>query len=130
MEDIEEDMDITSSPQQICSSPIDNQRLLGHKYNQALFLLKANHSMHLSYEGITDLCYSTESFVHTVADEIEKKVMQSLREYGVASPELMEKIRMDCNVEEACSGPLFQGLTGRHSREEYYKSHFNYVVSN
>ena len=62
-------------------------------------------------------------FVEQVCSKLAERVQSCVGQMSI-TPEVSEAIQEACNP-----GNLFGRLTPRHSRESYYKAHFNYVVS-
>lgn len=94
------------------------------QWDSALFLLRCTNEQLLSHSGVDSMCTSTQWFVEQICSKVAEKVHSRVSQMTSITPEVSEAIQEACNP-----GDLFEYLTPRHSRESYYKAHFNYVVS-
>ena len=91
------------------------------KSESALFLLRATKELSLTHSAVDHLCEFSQSFVEKVARKIHDNVIGFLEASNVDG--LREGISEVCDI-----GVMFAGLYTQKNREDYYKTHFNFVV--
>ena len=96
------------------------------QWDNALFLMRVTQEHSLTHEGVESFCVTAQSFAETICEYIQKEIetVLSRRVEENVDDCLREELIDQCKV-----GDLFEGLTSRHSKEQYYKDHFNYTVS-
>ena len=94
-------------------------------WQNALFLLRVSQEHSLTHDGVNSFCEIVQTFTETLCHNIAEKIKVILRDATTLGQS------MEQDVLDACKpGMLFEGLTSRHSREQYYETCFNYKVSN
>jgi hypothetical protein len=91
----------------------------------ALFMLRVTNELSLNHANVTRLCSAVEWYVDILTDSITDKVQRSLKEAGVTDKSLLDDISEACQTRN-----IFDKLSSRYQREQYFENNLHYVVCN
>jgi hypothetical protein len=88
----------------------------------ALFMLRVTNELSLNHANVTRLCSAVEWYVDILTDSITDKVQRSLKEAGVTDKSLLDDISEACQTRN-----IFDKLSSRYQREQYFENNLHYV---
>ena len=95
-------------------------------WENARFLLRVTQEQSLTYDGTEKFCDSVQDFTDVLTEKMAYQMKEKLTDLrgSTIDETITQELLSICKPID-----LFTGLKTRHSREQYYETHFNYQVA-